>query len=55
MNFETKTSYWYGTCERYIKEKDYEIQYCCEDGQYGECLIICNRCFFVMLMTTICQ
>ena len=44
MGFETKTSYWCETCERYIKEKDYKIQYCCGDGQCGECLIICNRC-----------
>ena len=44
MDFETKTSYWCDTCKRYIKEKDYEIQYCCGDGQCGECLIICNRC-----------
>jgi hypothetical protein len=47
MSFETKTSYWCETCKRYIKEKDYEIQYCCRDGQCGEYLIICNRCYFI--------
>ena len=44
MDFETKTSYWCDTCKRYIKEKDYEIQYCCGDGQCGEFLIICDLC-----------
>jgi hypothetical protein len=47
MDFETKPSYWCETCKRYIKEKDYEIQYCCSDGQCGEYLIICNRCYFI--------
>jgi hypothetical protein len=44
MNFETRTSYWCKTCERYIKKKDYEIQPCCGDGECGECLILCNLC-----------
>lgn len=43
-DFETKYSYWCDKCEKYIKQKDYTIQYCCGDGQCGEFTVLCDLC-----------